>query len=79
MKTSIFIGSYEFLLIASHIVLMAGFIFLMHLSRSIQISMSIASGLSFAWVFHSSGSNEPPCGEDIGSEAIARPRPGFEP
>ena len=79
MKKSLFVSHYEFLLIASHTALMAGFIFLMHLARSVQLSLLIASGLVFGWAFHSRGSDEPPCGADIGSEAIARPRPGFEP
>jgi hypothetical protein len=70
---------YEVMLTASHIALMAGFIFMMHLSRAVQIGSFIASALVFGWIFHMRGSGEPPCGADIGSEAIARPRPGFNP
>ena len=70
---------YEAMLTASHIALMAGFIFMMHLSRAVQIGSLIASGLVFGWIFHMRASDEPPCGADIGSEAIARPRPGFNP
>jgi hypothetical protein len=70
---------YEIGLIASHIALMAGFIFMMHLPTAVQIGLLIASGLVFGWMPHSRGSYEPPCGADLGGEAIDRPRPEFKP
>lgn len=79
MERAFFTRYYGFMLTASHIALMAGFIFMMHLSSTVQIGFLIASGLAFGWMFHLRGSHEPPCGADIGSEAIARPRPEFRP
>jgi hypothetical protein len=79
MGRAFFSRYYGFTLTASHIILMAGFIFMMHLSRAVQVGSLIVSGLLFGWIFHLRASHEPPCGADIGSEAIARPRPGFSP
>jgi hypothetical protein len=70
---------YEFFLTASHIVMIACLIFALKLSRGVHLELVAPAALLFAWVFHSRGKDELPCGSAITGEAIARPRPGFHP
>lgn len=79
MTKNPFVRYYHFILITSQIAVMALLIFIMNIPRDLQIALLVVSALVFPWALHYRGSHEAPCGLDIGGEAIARPRPGFEP
>jgi hypothetical protein len=70
---------YQPALITANVAVVAVFVFVMHLPTVFQISLLIASALVFGSILRSRDSSEPPCGADLGGEAIARPRPGFSP
>ena len=77
-KHGFFADHYGVFLIGSHIALMAMVIFFMALSTTFQIALLIASAVVLVFMLRSSQSDEPPCGESIGFEGIARPRPEVE-
>ena len=79
MAKNPFVRHYHFILTTSQIAVMALLIFIMNIPRGLQIGLLVVSALVFPWALRYRGSHEAPCGLDIGGEAIARPRPGFEP
>jgi hypothetical protein len=74
-----FTDHYPILLVVAYIALMAMVIFFLAIPTGLQIGLFIASALVLLWMLHQRGSEDPPCGANIGAESIARPRPGYEP
>src|SRR5262249_17296627 len=72
MKNGLLNQTYRLILIASHIVVMAVFILIMNLSAAFQMILLGLCALIFIWVFTPRESSEPPCGEEVGPEGIAR-------
>jgi hypothetical protein len=72
MKQTPFTRSYRLLLVASHIALVILFVAIMNFSRLFQGILVALSVLVFIWIFTPRGTDEPPCGEEVGSQGIAR-------
>jgi MFS superfamily sulfate permease-like transporter len=78
MERHFFRDHYEFVLDAWHIALLACLIFFMNLFKGVQIGLVIACSLVLVWIFHSRGTDEPPCGAGVSGEPVARRKAGFD-
>jgi len=68
---------YEFILDAWHIILLAGIIFFLNISKGVQVGLLIASAVALIWALHT-GTNEAPCGSEVSGEPVARSKGGFQ-
>lgn len=75
-RRTLFTERYQLILITLYTLLMAMVIFFLAIPRALQIGLLLASVLVLVWMLNHQFAEEPPCGTNIGAEAIDRPRAG---